>query len=157
MLVFVFYNTTNYEENDNKAEEKEYIEMVLKGIKEPKNIVVNLGFNDLHSRFSVRKVFNHFKAFLKTFELLNTKYKNEIMSGTFLLQKYPKGVIISAVAVITNGREVTFVKECYTNECKCDTSSSAYMPVEHCVLQFKPPFIPLISCQSRDRRLFFFI
>ena len=34
------------------------------------------------------------------------------------MKKYPNGVIISAVAVITNEKEVTFVKECYTNEFK---------------------------------------
>ena len=34
------------------------------------------------------------------------------------MKKYPNGIIISAVAVITNEKEVTFVKECYTNEFK---------------------------------------
>ena len=60
------------------------------------------------------------KLFMKKMESDRaiTKYKNEIMNGTYLLQKYPAGIIISAVAVITNGREVTFIKECYTNEFK---------------------------------------
>lgn len=45
-------------------------------------------------------------------------YNKEIMNGTLLFKNYPKGVIISAVAIIANQREVTFVKECYTNEFK---------------------------------------
>jgi lysophospholipase L1-like esterase len=44
----------------------EYIPL-LKGISEPKNIVVNLGFNDLHSSFSPKKVYNDFKKFLQMF------------------------------------------------------------------------------------------
>ena len=43
---------------------------------------------------------------------------NEIMNGTYLLQKYPNGIIISGVGIITNGKDVTFVKECYSNEFK---------------------------------------
>ena len=49
--------------------------------------------------------------------LLDT-YSNEIINGTNIVMKYPKGVVISGVAVITNKKEVTFVKECYTNEFK---------------------------------------
>ena len=73
--------------------------------------------NDKMKNPNIKKTNNLFMKKMTSDKLI-TKYKNEIMSGTFLLQKYPKGVIISAVAVITNGREVTFVKECYTNEFK---------------------------------------
>ena len=53
----------------------EYIPL-LSDIKEPKNIVVNLGFNDLHSNYSPNKVFNDFKKFLKMFKELfpNSNY-----------------------------------------------------------------------------------
>lgn len=49
---------------------------------------------------------------------LITKYNNEIMNGTYLLQKYPKGTIISAVGIINNGKDITFIKECYSEEFK---------------------------------------
>ena len=50
-------------------------------------------------------------------KIINT-YKNEMIRGTELAKIYPNGVVISGVAVITNGREVSFVKECYSNEFK---------------------------------------
>ena len=50
-------------------------------------------------------------------KILNT-YKNEMIRGTELAKIYPDGVVISGVAIITNGREVSFVKECYSNEFK---------------------------------------
>lgn len=53
-----------------------------------------------------------------TSDKLLTTYNNEIINGTNLFTKYPKGVIISGVAVITNKKEVTFIKECYSNEFK---------------------------------------
>lgn len=66
---------------------------------------------------NVRKTNNLFSKKMTSDKLI-TKYKNEIMNGTYLLQKYPDGAVISAVAIIDNGREVTFVKECYTDEFK---------------------------------------
>ena len=50
-------------------------------------------------------------------KVINT-YKNEMIRGTELAKQYPNGVIISGVAIITNGREVSFVKECYNNSFK---------------------------------------
>ena len=47
---------------------------------------------------------------------LVTNYNNEIIKGTNILMKYPKGIIISGVGIITNQREVVFIKECYTKE-----------------------------------------
>lgn len=41
----------------------EYIPL-LKDLKEPKNIIINLGFNDLHSNYSPRKVYSDFKKAL---------------------------------------------------------------------------------------------
>ena len=73
--------------------------------------------NDKLKNPNIKKTNNLFMKKMTSDKLL-TKYKNEIMNGTYLLQKYPKGVIISGVAVIANKREVTFVKECYTNEFK---------------------------------------
>lgn len=53
-----------------------------------------------------------------TSDKLLTTYNNEIINSTNLFTKYPKGIIISGVAIITNKREVTFIKECYSNEFK---------------------------------------
>lgn len=53
-----------------------------------------------------------------TSDKLITNYNNEIIHGTMLFKNYPNGVIISGVAIVTNQKEVTFVKECYTNEFK---------------------------------------
>ena len=53
-----------------------------------------------------------------TSDKLITTYNNEIVNGTNLFKLYPNGVIISAVAVITNQKEVTFIKECYSPEFK---------------------------------------
>lgn len=53
-----------------------------------------------------------------TSDKLITNYNNEIINGTMLVKQYPKGIIIGGVAVITNTKEVTFIKECYTNEFK---------------------------------------
>lgn len=74
----------------------------------------------LNDKMKDPKIKKSNKLFMKKMESDRaiTKYKNEIMNGTYLLQKYPEGIIISAVAVITNGRDVSFVKECYTNEFK---------------------------------------
>lgn len=73
--------------------------------------------NDKMKNPNIKKTNNLFTKKMTSDQLI-TKYKNEIINGTYLLQKYPQGVVISAVAVITNGREVSFVKECYTNEFK---------------------------------------
>lgn len=53
-----------------------------------------------------------------TSDKLITTYNNEIANGTNLFKNYPNGIIISGVAVITNKKEVTFIKEIYTNEFK---------------------------------------
>lgn len=49
---------------------------------------------------------------------LVTSYNNEIIKGTNILVKHPKGIVIAGVGVITNQRDVTFVKECYSDEFK---------------------------------------
>lgn len=53
-----------------------------------------------------------------TSDRLITTYNNEIINGSNLFTTHPDGVIIAGVAVIHNKKEVTFVKECYTNEFK---------------------------------------
>lgn len=77
----------------------------------------NEKLNEMMKNSRVKKTNNLFMKKMTSDKLL-TKYKNEIMNGTYLLQKYPNGVVIAAVGIIANGREVTFVKECYTDEFK---------------------------------------
>ena len=73
--------------------------------------------NDMLRNPNIKKTNNLFTKKMTSDKLI-TKYKNEIMNGTFLLQKHPQGIIIAAVAIIDNGREINFIKECYTNEFK---------------------------------------
>ena len=65
----------------------------------------------------VRKTNNLLMKKMTSDRLLDT-YSKEIIKGTNIVTRYPKGVIISGVAVITNKKEVTFIKECYSNEFK---------------------------------------
>lgn len=53
-----------------------------------------------------------------TSDKLLTSYNNEIIKGTNIYKKYPNGIIISGVGVISNQREIIFIKECYNNEFK---------------------------------------
>ena len=73
--------------------------------------------NDKMKNPNIKKTNNLFTKKMNSDRLI-TKYNNEIMNGTYLLQKYPSGAIIAGIGIITNGKEVIFVKECYTNEFK---------------------------------------
>ena len=65
----------------------------------------------------IKKTNNLLMKKMTSDKLLST-YNNELINGTHLFKNYPNGVIIAGTAVITNKREVTFVKECYSNEFK---------------------------------------
>lgn len=126
----------------------EYIPL-LKDIKEPKNIVVNLGFNDLHSRFSVRKVFNHFKAFLKTFKeifpnsnyyFLNVVhapgftdfYNNEIELNN-IIEKYAK---LNGLHIIHNSEAVSEKQKevhCFDLD-NCHLNHAGYVVMKNAVV-----------------------
>ena len=73
--------------------------------------------NDKMKNPAVKVTNNLFLKKMNSDKMIAT-YNNEIMNGTYLLQKYPDGVVVSSVAIVTNGREVTFVKECYADEFK---------------------------------------
>ncbi|MCI6266794.1 MAG: aminoacyltransferase [Erysipelotrichaceae bacterium] len=66
---------------------------------------------------NIKKTNNLFMKKMTSDKLI-TNYNTEIINGTNLFKTHPEGVIISAVAVITNQKEVTFIKECYTDEFK---------------------------------------
>ena len=53
-----------------------------------------------------------------TSDKLIDRYKREMIIATEFAKNYPKGVIVSGVATITNGTEVYFIKECYVKEFK---------------------------------------
>lgn len=46
-----------------------------------------------------------------TSDRLVTKYHNEIINGTNIYKMYPQGIVISAVGIITNKKEVSFITE----------------------------------------------
>lgn len=66
---------------------------------------------------NIKKTNNLFMKKMTSDKLI-TNYNNEIINGTNLFKTHPNGVIISGVAVITNQKEVIFIKESYTNEFK---------------------------------------
>ena len=47
---------------------------------------------------------------------LLSKYHNEIINGTNIYKLYPNGQIISAVGIIKNKKEITFITEGYSDE-----------------------------------------
>ena len=73
--------------------------------------------NDKLKNPSVAKTKNLLEKKLISDKLVTT-YNNEIIKGTNILVKYPKGIVIAGVGIITNQRDVTFVKECYSQEFK---------------------------------------
>lgn len=73
--------------------------------------------NDKLKNPSVKKTKKLLEKKMTSDKLLTT-YNNEIIKATKLYQKYPEGIVISGVGVISNQREITFIKECYNNEFK---------------------------------------
>ena len=53
-----------------------------------------------------------------TSDSLLTRYHSEIINGTNIYTKYPDGIIISTVGIITNKKDVIFVTEGYNNNFK---------------------------------------
>lgn len=53
-----------------------------------------------------------------TSDSLLTRYHSEIINGTNIYTKYPNGIIISTVGIITNKKDVIFVTEGYNNNFK---------------------------------------
>ena len=49
---------------------------------------------------------------------LLTKYNKEIINGTNIYKEYPNGIAISAVGIIANNKDVTFIVEGYKEEFK---------------------------------------
>ena len=82
-----------------------------------KEQIINEKLNTKLKNPNIKKT-NNLLVKKMTSDKLMTTYKNEIANGSNLFKLYPNGVIISTVAVITNKREVTFIKECYTPEFK---------------------------------------
>lgn len=51
------------------------------------------------------------------------KYNNEIIRATNIYTKYPESVIIGAILIIKNNREIYFMDECYNEDLKSSYSS----------------------------------
>ena len=53
-----------------------------------------------------------------TSDSLLTRYHSEIINGTNIYTKYPNGIVISAVGIIANKKDIIFVTEGYNNNFK---------------------------------------
>ena len=115
-MIELFNNTNNhFEFYLAKIDPKTYINNYRYLLK--KEQINNENLNRKLKNPNVKKSNNLFMKKMTSDKLLTT-YNNEIVNGTILFRDYPQGVVISAVGVITNKKEVTFIKECYTNEFK---------------------------------------
>ena len=115
-MIELFNNTNNhFEFYLAKIDHKTYINNYRYLLK--KEQINNENLNRKLKNPNVKKSNNLFMKKMTSDKLLTT-YNNEIVNGTILFRDYPQGVVISAVGVITNKKEVTFIKECYTNEFK---------------------------------------
>lgn len=115
--MFNLFNTpnNNFEFYLAKLEPETYINNYRYLLK--KEQFNNETINDKLKNPKVSKTKNLLEKKLISDKLITT-YNNEIIKATNILMKYPKGIIISGVGIITNQREVIFIKECYKDEFK---------------------------------------
>lgn len=115
-MMNIFKNETNkFEFYLAKIDPQTYINNYRYLLK--KEQINNDNLNEKLKNPNIKKTTNLLVKKMTSDKLIST-YNTEIINGTKLLQKYPKGTIISGVAIITNKKDVTFIKECYTNEFK---------------------------------------
>lgn len=115
MIEFFNHETNNFEFYFAKLDPETYINNYRYLLK--KEQFNNESINDRLKNPKVTKTKKLLEKKLISDKLVDT-YNKEIIKGTNILIKYPKGVIIAGVGVITNQREVSFIKECYTPEFK---------------------------------------
>ena len=115
MIELFNHESNNFEFYLAKIEPETYINNYRYLLK--KEQFNNEVINDKLKDPSVAKTKNLLEKKLISDKLVTT-YNNEIIKGTNILMKYPKGIVIAGVGVITNQRDVTFVKECYSSEFK---------------------------------------
>lgn len=127
LLQFIGENKTKYIEdivsnfnNDNNAEiyfakinPEQYINnyrFLLKK-EEENNDKLNYIMQDINIKKSISLINKKMKS-----DKLITKYNNEIIKATNIYTKYPDGVIIGAILIIKNNREIYFMNEGYNKE-----------------------------------------
>lgn len=71
--------------------------------------------NDIMQNVNIKKGNSFINKKMKS-DLLVTKYNNEIIRATNIYTKYPDGIIIGAVIIIKNNREIYFIDEGYNKE-----------------------------------------
>ena len=110
----------NFNNDDNKAEiyfakidPEKYINnyrFLLKK-EEEKNDMLNSIMQD----FSINKTSSLINKKMESDKAI-TKYNNEIIKATNIYTKYPDGIIIGAILIIKNNREIYFMNEGYNKE-----------------------------------------
>lgn len=78
--------------------------------------------NNIIQNINIKKSVSLINKKMKSDRLI-TKYSNEIIRATNIYAKYPKGVIIGAILIIKNNREIYFLDEGY-NKSLANISSS---------------------------------
>lgn len=78
--------------------------------------------NNIIQNINIKKSVSLINKKMKSDRLI-TKYSNEIIRATNIYAKYPKGVIIGAILIIKNNREIYFLDERY-NKSLANISSS---------------------------------
>lgn len=71
--------------------------------------------NEIMQNVNIKKSISFINSKMKSDRLI-TKYNNEINNATRAYTKYPDGVIIGAILIIRNNREVYFLDEGYNKE-----------------------------------------
>lgn len=71
--------------------------------------------NDIMQDFSVNKTASLINRKMESDKAI-TKYNNEIIKATNIYTKYTEGIIIGAILIIKNNREIYFMNEVYNKE-----------------------------------------
>lgn len=71
--------------------------------------------NSIMQDVSIKKSVSFINKKMKSDKLI-TKYNNEIIKATNIYTKYPEGVIIGAILIIKNNREIYFLNEGYNKD-----------------------------------------
>ena len=77
----------------------------------------NIELNRIMQDPTIKKSISFINKKMKSDNLI-TKYNNEIIKATNLYTKYPKGIVLGAILIIKNNREIYFMHEGYNKELK---------------------------------------
>lgn len=110
----------NFKDDENVAEiyfakmnPKEYVNNYRFLLKKEEEY--NDKLNNIMQDISIKKSMSFINRKMKSDKLI-TKYNNEIIKATNIYSKYPDGVIIGAILIIKNNREIYFLNEGFNKE-----------------------------------------